>query len=136
MSEFSEDAKTQLPSLWRVKAKSYFWTLFFGGIFFGTFYAIRNSITVSNPLNGLMQPAEWTMTLVFGATTFFTLLFNKAYYWLNPDVYQNNTQTLRLINKKIDNLHSTIPKLENQLTEIYDFLITYPETTLTVKEKS
>ena len=129
MSEFFEDEKTELPSLWRVKAEMYVWTLIFGAVFFLGFYSIviRGSIQVANPLQGLMQASEWNMTVVWLGVICCSIAFNKVYCWWNPAVITGNTQLLTLINKKIDNLHSTLPEMKADISEIKDVVITYAD---------
>jgi len=119
---FSEDRETQLPSLLRVKLKSYFWTLLFGAVFFTIFFSLRAHINLD--LGNVMQPGDARMTVVWLSTVALTLIFNKIYFRLNSEVFQSNTQMLRLINKKLDNLHSTIPRLERHIKQIWDYLVT------------
>ena len=126
MTEFYEDTKTQLPSLWRVKLEAYFWTILFGTVFFVAFYSIRGSIQISNPFGDLMQPQEWTMTIVFLAAITCTLVFNKVYYLFNREVFQSNTQTLRLIHTDVGNLKSQINDVKNSVSLIYDLVVTEP----------
>ena len=129
MSEFFEDEKTQLPSMWRVKAEAAVWHIIFGAVFFIAFFSMRSNFAKAFPtsLENVMQPAEWSMVVACGLTVFCTFLFSKIYYAFNPEVATGNTQLLRLINKKIDNLHSTIPEMKADVSEIKDVVITYAD---------
>ena len=127
MSDYFEDEQMQLPSLWRVKLEAYFWTLLFGAVFFVAFYSIRGSLQISNPFQGLMQPQEWTMTIVFLGAITCTLAFNKVYYLFNREVFQSNTQTLRLNSKKLDDIYSKVSKNELNIQEMHEVLITYAD---------
>lgn len=129
MNYFEEVQESKLPSLWRVKAKSYFWTLLFGAVFFVALFSVRAQINVN--FGDLMQPEDARMTVVWLTVVFLSVVFNKIYYRLNSEVFQSNTQTLRLINKKMDNLKSRLANVETKNTEIYDFLVTYADKTPT-----
>ena len=125
MSEYFEDESVKLPSLWRVKAKSYFWTLLFGAVFFTAFFSIRNHINVD--LGSLMQPGDARMTVVWLLTVSFSLAFNKVYFLFNPEVFQSNTQMLRLNSKKLDKIYSKVSKNESDIKEMRDIIITYAD---------
>ena len=129
MSELFEDEKTQLPSLFRAKAEAAVWTLIFGAVFFIAFFSMRSNFAKAFPtgLENVMQPAEWSMAIACALTVFCTFLFSKIYYAFNPEFATGNTQLLRLINKKIDNLHSTIPEMKADISEIKDVVITYAD---------
>ena len=126
MTEFFDEEQTQLPSLWRVKLEAYFWTLLFGAVFFVAFYSLRGSLQISNPFQGLMEPQEWTMTVVFLGVITCTVIFNKVYYLFNREVFQSNTQTLRLIHKDVDNLKRQVIELGKTVGSIYDLAVTEP----------
>ena len=127
MTEFFEEEQMKLPSLWRMKAQAYMWTVLFAVVFFTVFYTIRQSITVSNPFNSIIPAEHWTMITVFLATAFSTLLFNKAYYWLNPEAYQNDTKEVRLMRQDIKKAVKKIEQMYTCVKQINDVVITYAD---------
>ena len=126
MTEFFEDEKTQLPSLWRVKAKSYLWLLFFGSVFFVVFFSLRGLLTPKTDL-GFMTPEQWSMSAVWLSVFVCTLTFHKVYSALNREIADNNTQLLRQI--VYDNRRKTkyYQQMNQRLEEATTMLESYVE---------
>jgi len=120
MTDFVDD-EIKLPSLWRVKAQAYVWTIFMGAIFFAALFAVRQHINVN--FGGLMTAADARMTVIWLLVIVGSLIFNKVYFALNPQIYQNNTQQIRQINDKLNRLL----RLEQPVHEIRDWFITYAD---------
>lgn len=120
MNEFSDEVK--LPSLWRIKFHAFFWTVGFGAVLFVLFFVLIPPINIH--FAG-MQASDVRMSLVWICTIIGALVVNKVYYWWNPDVYQNNTQQIRLMRQET----RQIPQLRKEVKQVYDYLVTTPEAT-------
>jgi len=135
MTDLFEDEKTQLPSLWRVKAKSYLWLLFFGAIFFVVFFSLRGLLTPKTDL-GFMSPDQWAMSAVWLSVFVCTLTFHKIYSALNREIGDNTNQLLRQIVYNDRNKTKYYQQIDHRLEEATTMLESYVEQLPTIEVKN